>query len=71
MAKTEYVTITASIIGETEKAFNIEYTSADDRHHYCWIPKSCVESPDQFEKGDEDVDLPIARWLLDDRGIDY
>lgn len=50
----------------TDKAIQIEI---DEELH--WIPKSCITDHESFDVHDQDVEMEIATWILDDRNIDH
>ena len=50
---------------ETEKAF--WFHLEDDR--FLWVPKSMIESPEDYEAGDEDGTVSVSEWFASQEGL--
>lgn len=48
----------------TERALLVEWEEED-----YWFPKACVEDPDRFEEGDDNVTVLITEAIAKDKGI--
>jgi hypothetical protein len=61
----DYVEVDVDFIKvETEKAF---LCIIGDQEH--WLPKSQVKNPEQFGRGDRDVQMEIPEWLAEEKGL--
>lgn len=68
----QYVTVEfAEIRKETDKAFLISFRDSDDECIDHWIPKSQIEDADRIKKGDVNSRISIAKWIADDKEIEY
>lgn len=62
-----YVSVPATLIkAESAKAF---LCVIDGTEH--WLPKSQFEEPDQYHKGDTDVELILTDWICKQKEINY
>lgn len=51
---------------ETEKAF--QFHLEDGR--MIWVPKSQIESPDDYKAGDKNGTVSISEWFCSKEGLD-
>lgn len=67
MRDSEWVTISASVEAETEKAFKIARDlDGGGTDAVEWLPKSQVRDPEVLEVGMVDL-IEVRRWLAEDR----
>ncbi len=62
-----YVDVQVDLI-EKETALAFKCRIGDDVH---WIPKSQIDHPDDFREGDDEVEIPVARWFVDKEEIAF
>jgi hypothetical protein len=56
----------AEVKKETDKAFLCRVDGLD-----AWIPKSQIESPDEFGVGDLDREMEVTEWIANEKGLPY
>lgn len=54
-----------TIVKETDLAFLLRLEDDDER----WCPKSVIEDADDYEEGDEELEISIARWWAEQEGL--
>lgn len=64
MSRDEFVLLVADVVHITERAILL---SCDGEEF--WVPKSQVEDPDNLEPGEEDAEIRVKKWVLDERGL--
>jgi hypothetical protein len=53
------------VVAETENALLLEIDG--DQH---WIPRSQIDGPDKYEKGDKGVTVSVTEWIAKQKGLD-
>ena len=59
----------AVIVAETEKAFLCTVAVDDDEYRNVWLPKSQMESPEDYEKGDKNLSLAVSEFIAREKEL--
>jgi hypothetical protein len=66
MSSSNYVTVLIEKIKkETDKAFLCEIEDGED----VWLPFTHVADYENYEEGDEDLEISITEWMAREKGL--
>ncbi len=54
------------IVKETDAAFLLRLEGGED----VWIPRGQIESPDDYDEGDEDCTVSVTEWIARQKGLE-
>lgn len=52
------------VVAESDKALLLRI---DGEEH--WVPLSQIADPDDYQKGDEDVEIAVTEWIANQKGL--
>lgn len=58
------------VLQVTDNAILVRIGLDGDEYEEVWLPKSQVQNPDDYEKGDTNVDISITGWLAREKGLE-